>query len=605
MNGVSILDALLVWKARSKYGKGKRKAPVRVRTKTGKVVTELRTVGTKEETPSRKNKVKINHSADYYGTAGAREICHKFKENDPSVIEIMAEKMSEFITSKDNLIPIPSRSGNATSTLNLANAISKKTGAKVMDIIKGNERESLYAVKKRGDSTSTIDFGFRLTQKKPRNAVLIDGVYDTGTTVKNALKIIPSARTVVFAKTTGDNKKIPNPNNAGENANMDTPSFTRTLYSIDTKGKTRIWTVQVDNGKYRFTTGIEGGKLVTSKWTIAEEKNKGKKNYRNQVQQATFEGLAHITKQMKKGYGIDRKVAVSNKSDIFKPMLAKKYSDLKPTILKGLSKGEYVSQIKADGVRCLIDSGRAFSRENNEFSSVSHLDKLKNIAKKYNCTFDGELYNHAYFNDFGSISGMTRTQNKQAELQYWIFDCFFNDEPKLTYTERMKKLQNMKELQKEYGDTSFTDILNYPKNKRHVVIVPFSKVKNEKELDSLYFDDYLKDGFEGQMLKKDVPYENKRTSNLIKRKEFTDDEFVIMGAIEGKGNRSGTAGKLVFKLPNGKTFHADIMGSMEYRKKILNNINKLKGKKATVKFFHYTVDGIPRHPNVKAIRDYE
>jgi hypothetical protein len=47
------------------------------------------------------------------------------------------------------------------------------------------------------------------------------------------------------------------------------------------------------------------------------------------------------------------------------------------------------------------------------------------------------------------------------------------------------------------------------------------------------------------------------------------------------------------------------MGSIDYRKKILQNIHNVKGKKATVKFFHYTVDGIPRHPNVKAIRDYE
>jgi DNA ligase 1 len=402
-----------------------------------------------------------------------------------------------------------------------------------------------------------------------------------------------------------DNKKIPNPNNAGENANLTTPSFTRTLYSIDNKGKTRVWTIQVENGKYRFITGLEEGKLTTSKWTIAEEKNKGKKNHRNQTQQATFEGLAHITKQMKKGYGIDRKIATTNKGTIFKPMLAKKYSDLKSKVLKEVSRGGYVSQIKADGIRCVIDSDRAFSRENNDFSSVPHLDPLKKIAKKYNCLFDGELYNHAYFNDFGSISGMTRTQNKQAELQYWIFDCIFKDEPNLTYTQRMKKLQGMKEIQKEFGDTSFTDITNYPKNKRHIVIVPYDEVKSEKSIDSLYYDNYLENGFEGQMLKKDVPYENKRTPSLLKRKEFTDDEFVIMDAIEGKGNRSGTAGKLVFRLPSGKTFHADIMGSMDYRKKLLKNINKLKGKKATVKFFHYTVDGVPRHPNVKAIRDYE
>lgn len=142
----------------------------------------------------------VTYYADYYGTSGARELSHKFKNNDPEAIEIIASKMARFINSDDDLIPIPSRSGKATNTLNLAIAISKITGSKVYNILEGKPRESIYFIKKRGDSLSGIDFGYKLTGKAPNNPVLIDGVYDTGTTLRNALKIIPDARIVVFAK---------------------------------------------------------------------------------------------------------------------------------------------------------------------------------------------------------------------------------------------------------------------------------------------------------------------------------------------------------------------------------------------------------------------
>ena len=37
-------------------------------------------------------------------------------------------------------------------------------------------------------------------------------------------------------------------------------------------------------------------------------------------------------------------------------------------------------------------------------------------------------------------------------------------------------------------------------------------------------------------------YENKRTKQLLKRKEFQDAEFKIVEIVEGIGNRAGMAG---------------------------------------------------------------
>ena len=44
-----------------------------------------------------------------------------------------------------------------------------------------------------------------------------------------------------------------------------------------------------------------------------------------------------------------------------------------------------------------------------------------------------------------------------------------------------------------------------------------------------YYGKYLDDGFEGQMVRvTDSPYQNKRSKNLLKRKEFIDEEFEVI-----------------------------------------------------------------------------
>jgi predicted amidophosphoribosyltransferase len=143
----------------------------------------------------------VFYYADYYKTLGAREICHRFKDNDPEAISIMAIKMARFINIDDSIIPVPSRTGKATNTLELAYAISDITGAEVYDIVEGKARTSIYYAKKRGDDLNSIDFGYRLKGSIPSNPVIIDGVMATGTTLKNIQNLIPNSKIVVYAKT--------------------------------------------------------------------------------------------------------------------------------------------------------------------------------------------------------------------------------------------------------------------------------------------------------------------------------------------------------------------------------------------------------------------
>ena len=71
-----------------------------------------------------------------------------------------------------------------------------------------------------------------------------------------------------------------------------------------------------------------------------------------------------------------------------KPMLAHKYNE---------DKADYPAfiQPKLDGVRCLFTAKGAFSRANNKFMNVDHIEKALKpfFAKNHTAVLDGELYN--------------------------------------------------------------------------------------------------------------------------------------------------------------------------------------------------------------------
>jgi DNA ligase-1 len=108
------------------------------------------------------------------------------------------------------------------------------------------------------------------------------------------------------------------------------------------------------------------------------------------------------------------------------------------------------------------------------------------------------------------------------------------------------------------------------------------------------------------MVRLNTKYENKRSKNLLKRKDFQDKEYTILNIIEGEGNKAGMAGAMVFENDLGIRFNSNIKGSREYLKELLKNKRELIGQEATVKFFNLTPDNnVPRFPYVISIRNYE
>jgi len=100
-------------------------------------------------------------------------------------------------------------------------------------------------------------------------------------------------------------------------------------------------------------------------------------------------------------------------------------------------------------------------------------------------------------------------------------------------------------------DMSFSDRSKFIKdnlsNMNNVVVVPTFEINSREEVDK-YFDIFRKDGYEGAIIRTDAPYEHKRSKNLLKYKEFLDDEFEIIDVNIGKNQT--IAESFTIKLKN-------------------------------------------------------
>ena len=358
------------------------------------------------------------------------------------------------------------------------------------------------------------------------------------------------------------------------------------LYSQDTNGRVRIWFMEQNGNKYRTHSGVEGSdKIVISDWSSADPKNVGKKNATSGENQATAEINAQYTKKLKTGYHTEKN-NVDKGTSYVEPMLAKKYGEMDFVF-------PVYTQAKLDGMRCIVTKDGMWSRTGKPIVSAPHIyNALKSLfSENPNYIFDGELFCNKYKNDFNAIISLAKQTKPTSEdlvlsekhLQYWIYD--FPSSNKVF-------------------SARFADIKKLIPDHKSLVVVPTNLVNTQEELDSLY-SEYLKDGQEGQMIRIDDIYENKRSKFLLKRKEFIDDEFRIVNISEGNGNRSGMFGRAHLITSGGVEFEANARGNVSFYEELLKNKSKYIGKMATVRYQNLTPDGKPRFGVIITIRDYE
>ena len=259
---------------------------------------------------------------------------------------------------------------------------------------------------------------------------------------------------------------------------------------------------------------------------------------------------------------------------MIKPMLAYKV-DKKPV---DWSEKVYI-QPKLDGVRCVIyvddkENIRCFSRTGKEFHNLEHiklsLNKFFFDYANVDVVLDGELYNHDLKDDFEKIISLVRKQKPtdadKAEAERLIqFHCY-------DYIETV--------MDKPYcyrsDQLACSDMYNYCIKYVETTLV------NSKESAQLRHQYNLNNGYEGSILRLDKPYQQKRSYNLQKFKDFNDTEATIVGYEIGKGKREGTLGKFLmqdddgieFGCPPGKGYNYKDLANM------LNNIHDYIGKRA-------------------------
>lgn len=391
----------------------------------------------------------------------------------------------------------------------------------------------------------------------------------------------------------------------------------QTLYKIDTKGKLREWTMHIDGASFYAVKGLVDGKKTTDKPTTTIAKNVGRANATTPQEQALLEAQAKFQKKLDSGYALNKIDA--QKKKFYEPMLAHNYKDRKDELV-----GKYpvFSQPKLDGIRCIVRKegntliGR--TRNGKEIECIPHILKsLNGFFLAYpNAILDGELYNHDLRANFNKITSLVRKQ-KPIKSDKMTDKAF--DKKVAEYKERLSEAEDTIQYH-VYDAPRINDTINESQpfdfridelkahltQNKHIVLVETLEVYSKGNLDDLY-GQYLEQGYEGQMVRKSLSaYENKRSTSLLKRKEFVDAEYKVIDIEIGNGNRSGTAKHLVCYCDKTKrTFNSNIKGSFDYLKEIYDNRKEYIGQLATIKYFQLTPDGIPRFPYAIAFRNYE
>ena len=274
-------------------------------------------------------------------------------------------------------------------------------------------------------------------------------------------------------------------------------------------------------------------------------------------------------------------------------MLAHKYNE---------DKAHYPAfiQPKLDGVRCLFTAKGAFSRANNQFMNVDHIEQALKpfFAKNPTAILDGELYNHGLKDDFEKIISLVKKKKptkddklEAAELvEYHVYDiASMTIAP---YNLRLNYLNS-----DVFGGFNTWPIM---KVETKVAFDFDEALKMHKKNLKLGYEGSIYRSFEGR-------YKGTRSWDLMKFKDFHDDEATIIGYDIGQGKREGTLGKFIMMDDDGNEFGCPPGKGYNYKDlaNMLDNITDYIGERATFTYFERTKAGSYRHPHYKCLRNYE
>ena len=415
-------------------------------------------------------------------------------------------------------------------------------------------------------------------------------------------------------------------------------------------GKVKLWQVSVKATKEGYGLiiteyGYAGGAVQRDEKVVEEGKNIGKKNETTPLAQAILEARSLWNKKKASGYveveaeggaggkaaasaaasaastpkarrlvrkGADMpeggkasaaaaasvSIAAGRASEITEsvplPMLAHKWPEKAKHVVFPCA-----VQPKFDGTRtvavCGLKAGTPclFSRQRKAYPHLEHIQAVVCQLPK-GLLLDGELYRHDLDCNqiVGTIKKKTLTKADEPKHALIQLHCYDLVDEKKTFEERFAVLKGLfSEYKKVIGDV--------------LVLCPTELVAKKEDLQAKH-DAYVADGYEGLMIRNlaglyDV---GNRSTDLLKMKEFQDDEFKIVGFYEGEG---GDKGLVIWRCITaaGKPFGCRPHGTHEERAELFKHGKEYVGKMLTVRYQELTPDGIPRFPVGIAVRDYE
>ena len=364
-----------------------------------------------------------------------------------------------------------------------------------------------------------------------------------------------------------------------------------------------------DEEYYRITgkTGLYQGSMI-GRPVLVITKGKAK---RTVLEQATLQYDSLVNSYLDKGYKkaedlnivnindrseVESKVpkqTTDNKGNL-KPMLALSIDNI-PVSKQSVLNNKWFGSKKIDGVRALLFKKdgviQTSSRGGKDYNVAAHyiitdpfVVQLFELYPDY--VFDGELYIHG--KPLSYISGLCRLETLEGRHKELTFQCYDIVREDLPFKERKAILDSIEFVRP--AESKF-------------IIVQHVEVSGKSQIIELH-DKYVANGYEGLVIRD--PNETykcgARDRRMIKIKMFQDDEFQITGITEGLRKED-----FVFNMitREGYPFEAKPMGDRALKDWYRENIDKIIGKYATVKYFGYTTTDkpVPNLPVMKALRE--
>lgn len=340
----------------------------------------------------------------------------------------------------------------------------------------------------------------------------------------------------------------------------------------------RVWYRQKVDGTAELGTeyGRQNGKMQEHTIVIREGKNLGRKNETTPFTQAAAEAQSLWNEKVRKGYSENGTVV-----DDRGVMLAVDYYDLAKRKIGVNLPDVVIVDPKLDGIRAKFKDEQFLSRGHKPFRAIP--ERIRNYMRGRD-PVDGEMYVHGV--SLRKLNGVVNREDPELTpiLQYHLFDLPI---PRMPVEERKARLQELYD--------------NEEARAAGIFVVPYFTIDSARIRE--YMDRFIVAGYEGVMIRilgSTYVFNNKRSYDLIKWKDFLEQEFQVIRVIP---DREGYA--LAVCQHEGVEFEVTLKAADWMKEDLMRHPEKIVGMPLTTRFQTWLDSGKPQFARGIVERIYE